>query len=32
MTPKRFLETEYGLAPEDQHAIRVVREETVVKA
>ena len=32
MTPKRFLESEYGLAPEDQHAIRVVREETVVKA
>jgi tRNA U38,U39,U40 pseudouridine synthase TruA len=31
MTPKRFLESEYGLAPEDQHAIRVVREETVVK-
>jgi radical SAM family uncharacterized protein len=30
MTPKRFLEAEYGLAPEDQHAIRVVREETVL--
>lgn len=29
-TPKRFLESEYGLAPEDQHQILVVREETVV--
>lgn len=32
MTPKRFLESEYGLAPEDQHGIRVIREETVVLA
>ncbi len=32
MTPKRFLEAEYGLAPEDQHGVRVVREETVVLA
>ncbi|MFI5180815.1 MAG: TIGR03960 family B12-binding radical SAM protein [Thermoanaerobaculia bacterium] len=31
-TPKRFLESAYGLAPEDQHAIRVVREETVLTA
>ena len=31
-TPKRFLESTYGLAPEDQHAIRVVREETVLTA
>ena len=31
MTPKRFLESEYGLAPEDQHGIRVVREETVIR-
>ncbi len=30
-TPKRFLEARFGLAPEDQHAIRVVREETVVQ-
>ncbi len=29
-TPKRFLESTYGLAPEDQHGIRVVREETVL--
>jgi radical SAM-linked protein len=29
-TPKRFLEAAYGLAPEDQHGIRVVREETVL--
>jgi len=29
-TPKRFIETTWGLAPEDQHAIRVVREETVL--
>lgn len=29
-TPKRFLESAYGLAPEDQHNIRVVREETVL--
>ena len=27
MTPKRFLESEYGLAPEDQHGIRVIRED-----
>jgi radical SAM family uncharacterized protein len=31
-TPKRFLESTYGLAPEDQHAIRVVREETLLSA
>ena len=31
-TPRRFLESTYGLAPEDQHAIRVVREETVLSA
>ncbi len=31
-TPKRFLESTYGLAPEDQHNIRVVREETVLSA
>ncbi len=31
-TPKRFLESTYGLAPEDQHGIRVVREETVLIA
>ncbi|HUM01827.1 MAG TPA: TIGR03960 family B12-binding radical SAM protein [Thermoanaerobaculia bacterium] len=31
-TPRRFLESAYGLAPEDQHAIRVVREETVLSA
>jgi hypothetical protein len=31
-TPKRFLESEYGLAPEDQHQILVLREETVVRA
>ena len=31
-TPKRFLESTYGLAPEDQHGIRVVREETVLSA
>jgi len=29
-TPKRFLESAFGLAPEDQHNIRVVREETVL--
>ncbi|MGE5345370.1 MAG: TIGR03960 family B12-binding radical SAM protein [Acidithiobacillales bacterium] len=29
-TPKRFLESTYGLAPEDQHGIRVVREQTVL--
>jgi hypothetical protein len=29
-TPKRFIETTWGLAPEDQHVIRVVREETVL--
>ena len=29
-TPKRFIETTWGLAAEDQHAIRVVREETVL--
>ena len=29
-TPKRFLESMFGLAPEDQHNIRVVREETVL--
>jgi len=29
-TPKRHIETTWGLAPEDQHAIRVVREETVL--
>jgi radical SAM-linked protein len=32
MTPKRFIETTFGLAPEDQHGIRVVREETIVHA
>lgn len=31
-TPKRFLEAAYGLAPEDQHNIRVVREKTVLTA
>lgn len=31
-TPKKFLEATFGLAPEDQHAIRVVREQTVVTA
>lgn len=31
-TPKRFIETTWGLAPEDQHVIRVVREETVLTA
>jgi radical SAM family uncharacterized protein len=31
-TPKRFLESTFGLAPEDQHAIRVVREETLLTA
>ena len=31
-TPRRFLESAYGLAPEDQHDIRVVREETVLSA
>ncbi len=31
-TPKRFLESAFGLAPEDQHNIRVVREETVLSA
>jgi len=30
-TPKRFLEATYGVAPEDQLAIRIVREETVVE-
>ena len=30
-TPKRFLESAYGVPPEDQHVIRVVREETVVE-
>ncbi len=29
-TPKRFIETTWGLAAEDQHTIRVVREETVL--
>jgi len=29
-TPKRFIETTWGIAPEDQHVIRVVREETVL--
>jgi hypothetical protein len=29
-TPKRFLEAAYGLAPEDQYGIRVVREETIL--
>ncbi len=29
-TPKRFIETTWGLAAEDQHAIRVVREEIVL--
>ncbi len=29
-TPKRFIESTWGLSPEDQHGIRVVREETVV--
>ena len=31
-TPKKFLEKEYGVPPEGQHGIRVVREETVVTA
>ncbi len=29
-TPKRWLESTFGVAPEDQHTVRVVREETVV--
>ncbi|HEV8266861.1 MAG TPA: TIGR03936 family radical SAM-associated protein, partial [Thermoanaerobaculia bacterium] len=29
-TPKRFLESTYGVPPEGQHGIRVVREETLV--
>ncbi len=29
-TPKRHIEKTWGLAPEDQHVIRVVREETVL--
>lgn len=29
-TPKRHIETTWGLAAEDQHSIRVVREETVL--
>ena len=29
-TPKRYIETTWGLAAEDQHVIRVVREETVL--
>jgi hypothetical protein len=31
-TPKRFLEATFGLAPDDQHEIRVVREETILTA
>jgi hypothetical protein len=31
-TPKKFLEREYGVPPEGQHAVRIVREETVVSA
>ncbi len=31
-TPKRFLEAAYGLPPESQHSIRVIREETVLTA
>ncbi|HSB37122.1 MAG TPA: TIGR03936 family radical SAM-associated protein, partial [Thermoanaerobaculia bacterium] len=29
-TPKRFLEKEYGVPPEGQHSIRVIREETLL--
>lgn len=29
-TPKKFLEKEYGVPPEGQHGIRVLREETVL--
>lgn len=31
-TPKRFLESTYGVPPESQHDIRVVREETILSA
>ncbi len=31
-TPKRFLEATYGLPPESQHSIRVIREEIVLTA
>jgi radical SAM family uncharacterized protein len=31
-TPKRFLEKKYGVPPESQHSIRVIREETVLTA
>jgi hypothetical protein len=31
-TPKRFIESSWGVAPEDQDGIRVVREETVLSA
>jgi hypothetical protein len=30
-TPKRFIETTWGLAAEDQHLIRVVREDTILR-
>jgi len=32
MTPKRYLEKTYGVPPEAQHGVRVVRQETVVSA
>jgi radical SAM-linked protein len=31
MTPKRWLETTYGVPPEGQHVVRIVREETLVE-
>jgi len=31
-TPKRWLESTYGVAPEDQHDVRILREQTVVNA
>jgi radical SAM family uncharacterized protein len=31
-TPKKFLETAYGVPAEGQHAVRILREETVVSA
>jgi hypothetical protein len=29
-TPKRWLESTYGVPPEAQHGVRIMREETVV--
>jgi len=31
-TPKKFLEREYGVPPEGQHAVRVTRLETVLQS